>query len=283
MDLKLEVYTPGLLLVGMLEVQNAVLWEEKAFTAGSFSINSLITAETRALLVPENIIWIEGETAGIIEHIDQQAGEEGPYITVKGKTLTGLLDRRILWGQYTLSGSVLDIMRYLVDDCCINPTRGDVEARKIPRLTLTEPMGANGPDIHLQKTGGTLLEALETLGEAYNVAFGVRFVPAQYPEKPHMEFWCRLGVDRSIHQNVNKPIFYSTELDDVLSSEYTYESGNYRNVALVAGEGEGKDRKTVTVELDVETDEPENGLIPAGETFVMLTADGKKFICKGAK
>lgn len=67
-----------------------------------------------------------------------------------------------------------------------------------------------------------------------------------------MEFWARYGVDRSTGQNVNDPVFYSTELDDVLESDYDYDSRNYRNVTLVAGEGEGADRVSVTVENPVE-------------------------------
>lgn len=247
MDLKMEVYTPGLDLVGMLEVFNTIIWEEKAFTAGTFSVNSIITDETRLLLVPENIIWIEGDTAGIIEYIEQQAGEDGPYITIKGRTLTGILDRRILWGQYDLKGTVPEIMRYLVDDCCIHPTRGDpAESRIIPGLVLADDQPNGVSAIQLQKTGGTLLELLEKLGSAYNVAFGVRF----NPELRRMEFWCRHGTDRSIHQGANAPVFYSTELDDVLQSEYTYNSSSYRNVALVAGEGEGNERAHVAVDVE---------------------------------
>lgn len=257
----MEVYTPGLELVGMLEIHNSVIWEEKAFSAGSFSVNSLITAESRALLVPENILWIEGETAGIIEHIDQQAGDEGPYITVKGRTLTGILDRRILWGQYDISGSVPAIMRRLVDECCVNPLRGPVDARKIPGLAVSyDPPYAGEPSIRVQKTGGTLLEFLEQLGETYGVAFGVRF----NPQVPQMEFWCRPGADRSVNQSANDPVFYSTELDDVLSSEYTYESGSYRNVALVAGEGEGNDRVMVIVMEEIPESPQESGIVGEG-------------------
>lgn len=254
MELKMEVYTPGLELVGMLEIHNSVIWEEKAFSAGSFSIKSLITDETRSLLVPNNIVWIEGETAGIIEHIDQQAGDDGPYITVKGRTLTGILDWYSLWGQYDLSGSVPAIIRRLVDECCVNPLRGTAEARRIPGLFITyDPPYPGAASIRVQKTGGTLLEALEELGEAYTAAFGVRF----NPQVPCMEFWVRPGADRSIHQTENDPVFYSTELDDVLSSEYTYESSGYRNVALVAGEGEGNKRTMLTVlENDVEPSWP---------------------------
>lgn len=249
LDLKMEVYTPALELIGFLEIQRSVIWEDKAFSAGSFSVESIITPESLTMLQPENIIWIEGETAGIIEYVQEESGKDGPYITVKGRTLTGILDRRVLWGLYNLKGTVPKIMNALVDDCCINPTRGDVEGRKIPGLVLLDAP-AGGDTIQFQATGGTLLERLETLGETCGVAFGVRFNPAV----PQMEFWTRWGRDRSIHQSENNPVLYSTELDDVLSSDYTYNSQDYRNVALVAGEGEGADRVYVTVENEVEDD-----------------------------
>lgn len=247
MDLKMEVYTPYLELVGILEVYRSVIWEEKAFGSGSFSVDALITPESNALLVPDNIIWIEGETAGVIGYIQEQSGKDGPYITVKGPELTGILEQRILWGQYDMTGTPPAIMHQLVNDCCISPTRGNpAESRVIPGLVSLTP-AAGGDSIRVQKTGGTLLEALEQLGAAFGVAFGVRFNPAI----PRMEFWTRWGQNRSINQDTNDPVFYSTELDDVLSSEYSYNAQDWRNVALVAGEGEGGDRVTVTVEADV--------------------------------
>ena len=32
-DLKMEVYTPALELIGFLEIQRSVIWSEKAFSA----------------------------------------------------------------------------------------------------------------------------------------------------------------------------------------------------------------------------------------------------------
>lgn len=251
MDLKMEVYTQSLERLGLLEVQNSVIWESKAFGAGSFSVTSLLTADTRPLLAAENILWIAGDDAGVIEYINKEA-EESTNITVKGCNLTGLLVRRILWGRYDLTGTPPQIMHYLVNECAVNPTRGDTVARKIPGLVLLDPP-AGGTSIRIQRTGGELLETLEELGATYGVAFGIRFNPAV----PQMEFWTRWGVNRSIRQSVNDPVFYSTELDDVLSSEYTYNSGDYRNVALIAGEGEGDDRVMVTVEGEDETYVPD--------------------------
>lgn len=245
MDLKMEVYTPGLELVGLLTVFRSVMWEEAAFTAGTFSIESIISDESRELLVPENIVWITGGTAGIIEHIEASVGDDGPYITAKGRLLTGILDRRVLWGGYDLSGEPPALMYGLVDDCAIDPTRGDVAARAIPGLVLdgTPP---TAPSIRKQKTGGSLLEALEEIGEPNQVAFGVRFDASV----PQMLFWARPGVDRTVGQTANDPVFFSTELDDVLSSEYYYDSSEYRNVSLVAGEDSGAARVLVTATQD---------------------------------
>lgn len=289
MELKMWVYTPTLEKIGELEIQRSVIWEEKAFSAGSFSIESIITPETLTMLQPENIIWIDGETAGIIEYVQENADETGPYITVKGSTLTGILDRRVLWGLYNLKGTVPQIMNALVDDCCVNPTRGDVEPRKIPGLVLFgAPTG--GSEIQFQKTGGTLLEALEALGGTHGVAFGVRFNPAV----PRMEFWTRYGQDRTIYQDGLNPVLYSTELDDVLSSEYLYNSQDYRNVALVAGEGEGNERVYVTVENEDETPDvpvpPTPPEPPATEMYTVTllvdpagsgTASGGKTVAAG--
>ncbi len=244
MEPKMEVYTPALELVGVLEIYRSVIWEEYAFKAGSFSVDSLITPEVTALLVPDNILWITGDTAGIIEAIEETADENGPYITVKGPLLTGILGRRILWGRYNLYDTAPAMLCQLVDDCAVNPTRGDVKKRRIPGLVLDSTGMPDGTKIRKQQTGGSLLEALNEIGEANQTAFGVRL----NADVPQMEFWARQGVDRTVNQTVNEPVFYSTELDDVLSSEYTYNSSEYKNVALVAGEGDGVERTYVTIE-----------------------------------
>lgn len=162
--------------------------------------------------------------------------------------------------------------KIIVNSCCIHPALGDFpETRIIPNLVLSDEIAASGPSIRSQKTGGNLLDALEELGTAYGVPFGVRFNPAV----PCMEFWARYGVNRSIHQDSVEPVFYSTELDDVLSSEYSYNAQNWRNVALVAGEGEGNDRVMVIVNGDVEpTPEPPTPPTPTCTIRLSVAPDG---------
>lgn len=257
MNLKMEVYSPELELLGILETYTSLLVSDWAFQAGDFTLAAPLTTEAKALLVPENIIWFYDKTAGIIENYTTSAGEEGITITVKGALLAGILERRILWGIYELSGDAVSIMREIVEDCAISPTRGNKNARIVPGLVLDTQYTSGGPKIRKQQTGGTLLAFLEEVGAANQVAFGVDFDAAV----PQMVFWARPGVDRTVRQDAVEPVFYGTELDDVLTSEYSYDAREQKNVSLIAGSGEGEDRIYITLEGGqvTETTDPTDG------------------------
>lgn len=240
MKLKMEVYSPELELLGILETFSSILWDDWSFEAGSFSLESMLTPQTRSLLKANHIIWIEGDTAGIIEHIYAKAKPEGISLTIKGPLIKGLLANRSLWGLYNLSGEVPALMNELVTDCAISPSYLP-QIRKINGLVLSGQVPSTGVNIVKQKTGGELIESLGELGQAYGIAFGVGFNASV----PQMEFWTRKCVDRTVDQSIVEPVFYSTELDDVLESEYTYNSTGYKNALLILGEGEGVNRKKV--------------------------------------
>lgn len=274
MALQMDVYSPDLVLLDTLDEFDSVIWEEKAFDAGSFSAVVALSAKNAELLKPETdgrekIIWIEGETAGLAERTNKSVDDAGKQVlTVKGRLLTGILERRVLWGMYSLNGRATTLMQHLVRDCCISPTRGNAVLRRIPNLIIDTAYAGTGATIKKQKTGGTLLDALSEIGEANLIAFGVRFNPAV----PRMEFWVRPCVDRSVGQSAREPVFYSSELDDVLASEYARDSSEYRSIALVAGEGEGAGRVLVSVDEDGNVTRDSSGLIPgrdyATKTYV---------------
>ena len=234
---KMEIYTPDLELIGFLEIFKSALFEEYAYKAGTFSVESILTPESIEMLRPDNIIWFEDSHAGIIEYIDLKTDETGQYITAKGSMLTGILSRRIMWGGYNFYDTPENIMRYAVTDCAIEPTKGDAKKRKIKNLTLSDLENV-GEKIRKSQTGGTLLDFLTETGEANNTAFGLNFNAKDL----QMEFFTHAGIDRTINQRENEPVFFSAELDDVLNAEYTYSSSNYANSALIAGQGEGEQR-----------------------------------------
>ncbi len=272
----MEVYSPSLELLGLLETYDSLIIEDWAFKSGSFSLESIFNATTKTLLQPENIIWLEGETAGIIEFVQASASESGYTLSVKGSLLAGILSRRILWGTYALYDSTPKIMYDVVKDCAISPTKGLTAQRIIPNLVLYGDPPNDTRKIRKQSTGDVLTDFLSEIGQAGGVAYGVKFNAAALK----MEFWARVGVDRTINQTAVDPVLYSTELDDVLSSEYSYDSSRYQNIALVAGEGEGESRKmTTVVRVGNSTEIP---ILPEGYTQIeYIKSTGQEYIDTG--
>ena len=276
MELKMEVYDAALTLLGILETYDAVIIDDRAFQPGSFSLESIADSITVPLLRPGHIIWLEGETAGVIECVQAARSGAGQTLSVRGCLLAGLLGRRILWGMYNLSGSPPQLMYDMVQDCAITPTRGDAAQRVIPNLMLDGTPPADARTVRKQSTGASLTSFLTELAQANQVAYGVRFDPAV----PQMAFWARVGVDRTVEQFAVDPVLLSTELDDVLSAEYAYDESTFRNVALVAGEGEGADRKT-----EIVTNSACPGVVvPSGYTRLeYIESTGTQYIDTGCR
>ena len=248
MNWKLEVFSPPpeLALLGILEKVDSVLYEEYAFDAGTFSLEVMLDDAASALIQADNIIWFGDDAAGVITYINNSSEEEAGKITVKGEMLTGVLKRRILWGLHKFSTSPSGVMRGAVAMNLAEPEAGDTENRAIPGVVLAEDTESDQRKIVKQSTGATLLEFCAEIGAAHQTAFGIRF----NPEVPCLEFYTHIGVDRSINQSTVEPVVFDTELDDILDSAYEYNSGDYANVALIAGEGDGTNRVYLTVYED---------------------------------
>jgi len=94
--------------------------------------------------------------------------------------------------------------------------------------------------ISAQYTGDGLLTAVQEICTAYGL--GIRAVADDMAMiMPRIEIV--EGTDRSERQAKNSPVIFSDEYENLLSSSYVLDTSKYKNVALVAGEGEGKARK----------------------------------------
>ena len=142
--------------------------------------------------------------------------------------------------------------------------------------------------ISAQYTGAGLLETWQEICKAHGLGF--RAVTADHGIiAPALEII--QGIDRSEGQSVNSPVIFSAEFENLLSSTYVRDTVNYKNVALVAGEGEGKNRKTVSLgtasglarrELFVDARDlsSNEGEIPEAEYTAQLSARGAEKIAE---
>lgn len=220
-----EIYTPELTRIGIIEKYNSMQWLRRYSTVGQFELH----CPYNALLVPENIVR-NGNEAGIIESvIITNSPEQGIMAEVHGRFMLGLLSRRIIWGLAAYNLTAENVIRQLV----IDNTAGD----RSLGITVSTAQGYTG-NIDYQNSYGNLLEEVSAIAEFAGLGLNV---------SPDKVFSVYKGLDRTSLQSTNSRAIFSQQFENILSSEYLYDQKNYKNVALIAGQGEGEERLTTTV------------------------------------
>ena len=215
------------------------IWTTRYYTCGDFELCVDVNAENIGLFQQDYfIVRDDDEHVGVIEDIKIQRNEDGQEILiVNGRFLSSIIGRRIISSQTIVNGTVASCINTLLTNEIINPL---ISERQISNFVLgtystTETMKA-------QYTGKNLLDTISAICEAYGIGFKTIL-----NDDNEFEFNLFNGVDRSYDQSVNPYVIFSDTYDNLLSSEY---EENYQGIAtnvLVAGEGEGLDRKTLWV------------------------------------
>lgn len=164
--------------------------------------------------------------------------EKGWLLTVTGKGLKNdLLRRRVIWSQTNLSGLAEVGIRQVITENVISPSNTD---RAIDDFVLDELQNFT-ETIDIQLMGDNIAEWLEEICTTYGYGWDVYISNSQYVFKLYK------GTDRTYDQSEVTPVVFSPEYDNLLSSSYTYNMEEYKNAALVGGEGEGTAQRTATI------------------------------------
>ena len=246
--MELYVFDRELNFIGINDNFTSLRWLRRYYKSGEFELHCALTNENLLLLVRGNIIYKKGDNeAGYIESRNLKQDVEGKEILVlKGKFLTGYLNRRIIWGTEILNVAAEVAMRTLVTNNCITP--GDPN-RIIPDLMLDTLKSYPG-NVDYQVSYSNLCEELENLSNISNLGHRVNLDTIN----KKLVFDIYKGLDRSVNQSVNPRCIFSKEFENILEQEYVDSLNNYKNLCLIGGVGEGSLRKLATVGSSVGLD-----------------------------
>lgn len=228
--------------LGDISQYTSLIWPDAYNGYAQFELWAPITQDNATLLKKNNVLWCGGENAAIIEIVKASVDDRGNKVyDIKGRTLEKYLLDRMIWGTYSGSGRASTLMYDMVDKNAINPSNPN---RKIPYLVNAQDTKVGNNITQYQKTGGALYDALYQMASESDMGFSVVFDP----KGKRLIFEVRKGVDRTQNNTEgNDPVVFSTELEDILSSEYYANTQDEKNVALVQGEDTGEARKSVVV------------------------------------
>lgn len=234
------IYDAELNPIYVTDAVSSLIWTRRYFASGEFELHVPLTQEILEVFTIGNVVRLYGDDeAGIIENRTLSQNESGTEeIAVTGKFISGLLGRRIIWGRETLRSRAEYAMRKVIEKNAVNPDNPD---RVIPYFVLGAEKGYT-ERVGFQTSYSNLLDTVEDIARISGLGFKTVF---DYANKQFV-FEVFRGLDRTFGQMVNPPAVFSTEFENVFTQEYVEGVGNYRNVTLVAGEGEGLER-TITV------------------------------------
>lgn len=163
--------------------------------------------------------------------------EKGWLLKVTGGGLKTLVGRRVIWAQTNLTGSVEQGIRQVITDNIISPTNS---ARTIPNFILDAAQGFTDT-FDVQLLGENIAEWLTNVCPVHGLGWDVYISGGKYVFKLYK------GVNRTYSQTEVVPVVFSPQFDNLISAKYTYEKADYKNAALVGGEGEGVNQRTATI------------------------------------
>lgn len=235
-----------------IDEYESIIWTERYYSPGDFELNTAVNDYMlkAAQLIRESMeqrrdvyVWTgDSDTSMLVENIEIKTDlDTGTRFILTGRSLLSIMDRRIVWEQTILDGKLEGQVKKLITESIINPK---LPERKIEEVIFVESGDSRFDEltIRAQYTGDNLLEVLEKIGETYHIGYKTWIT-----DENKIAFQLYMGEDRSYDQNRNQEVIFSTQFENLLNTNYLESIKTLKNVALVAGEDEAQNRRTITI------------------------------------
>ena len=233
-------------LEAICDTFSSLLWDIEYYKCGSFEVYIAASPENISIFHTGRIVGRNDDNQhfGIIESVQINTDvENGDYLTVSGRFLMCLLERRIIYPTYNITAqkAYSNIIREVVtQNALLN------DNRRIPGLSLGTVSGTCWEQTTtLQISYANLMEWIYTICEKIGGTANIRLVK-DMGEQYKMVLDLSEGTDRSLLQEENPHIVFSDAYSNLLSFSYAADSSIQRNFAYILGHGEGADRKRTT-------------------------------------
>lgn len=248
-DKRIDVrfFNQQLELIGDIDDYTSLIYTRKWTTYNTFEMHA--PKFDGELIRRGNFIMLNNDRyrSGIITYFEDNERETNDI------TIRGFCPRFLLFERPTIPPSGQDYDAYnteveniligLIDRNCVNPENGN---RKIPFLSCAESQN-RGEKTSFQTAHKVLKDEISSLCTASNLGTATHFDPTT----KQIRFDVLSGADRTYDNGVRPPYVFARKWDRLFERNYTESDTDYKNVAYVAGQGEGKDREILTIGDDV--------------------------------
>jgi len=229
--LDLYVLDKNLIPIAIVDCYSSLIWTTRYYSPGDFELYLPVNDETLSILKIGNYIHRQdNDRIMIIENIQIMTDvQNGNFVTITGRSAESLLERRIVWGQTNLNGKAELAIKRLITENIISP---ELSERKISNFKFGT-LRNYSETIRLQSTGDAVSDVVNQICVANKWGWKVTL------DNKNFIFELYKGTDNGV--------IFSPEFDNLINSDYKFDSSKYANVAYVAGEGEGIARRKAAI------------------------------------
>lgn len=238
-------------LITYLDSYSSFIWTDRYNEAGDFELVVPVSAKGANRLKEDYYLQIPTTNRMmIIESIKVETDtESGNNLNVTGRSLEVILDRRIVWKQTELDGSIQNAMQTLINDAIISPVDG---RRRIPNFdfVVSADPAVTGESYTkaAQYKGDSLYDVVKKVCQAHHLGFKM------IRENGKFKFSMFAGTDKSYNQDRLSYLLFSPNVDNLKNSKYLTSIKKYKNVLRIAGQGEGATQTYITHYLEFDDD-----------------------------
>lgn len=235
---------------------------------GTFTVNASLELNTIFLNREEQYyLLFNGNVhpvVGKVEDVKKESEDEENKLIITGRLALFILTKRIVSDTINTSGTTLEHMEKLVTENILKVKNN----RYIPITIDDSAVNKNKlSKVDRQVTGGYIWNEFEELLEQDKI--GVELYPNIVPtysvndiDSNILDWTLKFssGIDRT-KGNVdgNTPVIFSQQLSNINRVDYERNVENHCNIAYVAGEGEGSNRKWFEIPINQEESQETKG------------------------
>ena len=235
---------------------------------GTFTVNAPLELNTIFLNREEQYYLLFNGNVhpviGKVEDVKKESEDEENKLTITGRLALFILTKRIVSDTINTSGTTLEHMEKLVTENILKAKNN----RYIPITIDDSAVNKNKlSKVDRQVTGGYIWDEFEELLERDKL--GVELYPNIVPtysvndiDSNILDWTLKFssGTDRT-KGNVdgNVPVIFSQQLSNINRVDYERNVENHCNIAYVAGEGEGSNRKWYEIPINQEESQETKG------------------------
>jgi len=220
----------------LIDSFESLIWTDRYNGFGDFEIYAKASLDLIDLYDPDNETYLvlkNTEHVMLIEDCEIKFdAEAGDHVTLTGRSLESILNRRILWGPTVLSGNLQNAIGRMLDENVINPTDPNRTIDNFIMDYSTDPV-ITALNVEAQFTEKDYLyDVIVNLCKANNIGFKITL-----NENKQFVFKLYAGVDRSYAQFKNPYVIFSKEFGNLMSSSLKTSKKDSKNYTIVYGEG----------------------------------------------